>query len=128
MNFVFENILVAHVIIILLTMFIYIVLEKGMHIRSLIFHFKYKKTLKNATAAADFHSFLYFMICLVTILYNSYKTDELPADYSFWWWLLIMIVLVVVFNRLYFKFTNKDPELEDDGFSEIMEDRKHKNS
>ncbi len=126
MQFIFENILIAHIIIFLLILFIYVVLEKGMHIRSAIFAFKYKKTLKNATAAADVHSVIYFMICLATILYNSYKIEELPEDYSFWWWLLIMIVMVVVFNRLYYKFTNKDPDLKDDGYAKLINDRINK--
>ncbi len=114
MKFVIHTIIHAHVVILIIISVSYI-LEKLTPWKSIIYIFKRPKNFKKATAAADFHTGLYFIICLLTLLYDFYKKRAyIPDDYKFWKWLVIMIPLVVIFQKLYYKFTAKDPDRADD--------------
>lgn len=117
MEFIIKNIILSHIIVIILIFIIYLI-ELKTPIRSIFYVFKYKKTLENATAFADFFSVVYFVFCLLIHLFSCYSIQKIPDDYSFWIWIIIMLPLAILFNKFLYKFTNKDPNLNDDGWSE----------
>ena len=114
MKFVIYTVVHAHVVIFVIILISYII-EKISFWKLFIHRFTYPKNLKNATGDADLHAIIYFIICLLTLLYDFYKKRAyIPDDYKLWKWLVIMIPLVVIFQKLYYKFTAKDPDRADD--------------
>lgn len=114
MQFVVQTIIHAQIVVIVIVLVSYII-EKISFWKLFIYMFTRPKDIKKSTAASDFHAGLYFVICLLTLLYDFYKNKEyVPKDYAFWKWLIIMIPLVIIFQKLYYKFTTKDPNRSDD--------------
>ena len=56
--------------------------------------FQIEKNIKMANGAASFHSILYFLICLGTMLCDRYLLGN-NAKFYFWMWLFIVLTLTV---------------------------------
>jgi hypothetical protein len=105
----------SHLLLIIIVL-ISQVIEKNTKWKLLIYEFKYPKNIKSARGSADFHSIIYFVFCLCVLLFSLYNNENIPDSYAFWKWLLIVIPLTILFNKIYYKFTAKDPKRADDDF------------
>lgn len=94
------------------------IIETLSNINLLFWGFNLKKNLKMANGAADLHAFLYFMICLLTLIFDRYIFKNTMNDFSFWYWFLLMMPLVISFRKIYFKFQKIDSERSNHDFSE----------
>lgn len=106
-------ILKAQLIVLVIVLFSYVI-ERNTDWKLFFDIFKYPKNLKAATGNADLHAAVYFIVCLITLIHHIYSIDYDPAGYSFWKWLVLMVPLTVIFQKLYYKYTAKDPKRADD--------------
>ena len=110
-------ILKAHIVVLFIIIVSYII-ESISEFKLLIWGFKHKKNLNLAEGAANVNAILYFIICLLTLLYDRFYLKNNAVDFSFLTWLLIMIPFVVIFRHLYLKFQHIDPERGDHDISD----------
>jgi len=116
MKYILIEILQGHLVIAVVVLISYVI-ELLTPIKLLIWMFKMPKNDDMAQGAANFHAFLYFIVCLGTLLYDRYTLDVLPPGYSFWKWLIIIVPLTVIFRMVYYKLTSIDPGRDDQDFS-----------
>lgn len=108
MNFTISIILEAHIYMILVVLFSFIV-ERLFGFKLLIDDFTWKKSDRMALASANIAAIFYFIISLGTLVYNVYARGNAPEDYSFWQWLLIVLPLTVLVRMAYYRLQARDP-------------------
>jgi hypothetical protein len=95
------------------------IIEKVTGLRLLIDSFKWEKSKNNAEGAAGWNGiFVFFLTNLIILLYDLSQHSEPPLSYSIWKWLLIIIPLTILFSIVFYRFTNKDSNREDNDYSD----------
>jgi hypothetical protein len=113
---VIYSLLKAHIILIGIVAISYII-EKITPLRLLYDHFKWEKSVKNAEAALDLHTFLYILFIMSVLIYDIYienvKFEVLPIVI----WISLMIIFVRFFRKYYNKYQGVDKNKSDNDFS-----------
>lgn len=115
-DILFEIILIivkAHLIIILILAISYL-LEKLIGLKLFITFFRWKKSKRNAEIYLNGHTFLYFVVILLTFvfsdkgIYFEYNINTISA------FILMVIPLLMIFRKLHSKYQGIDVTREDD--------------
>jgi len=116
--FLIKTIVYSQVVVIIFII-INLLIEFITKARGFYYHFNYEKNLVTARAAALFCTIIYLIINFLTFIYFWIKTDIIPHYFSFWEWLIFMIPLLIIVNRSYYKFTKKNPDINNSQIQNI---------